>query len=342
VCVCQYGAAYVPLADDVLIAGAVVADTEVHTTAQKKLLKRDREAVVRLQDLQRVMRTAIAVSGKYEDDLERDKQQIREAYTATGKFRQDALASVGDQVRDTAAGIHDVWNLVLQIIANCKTIFEKRFPGLDPDEAADRLHNEGAIYFCALQMLGKIEVALFLEDSSLMHADIRTFRLHGLVSKHVKIYMNRAVERHLDVFTGSGSFGMVRGPVKAISIVIQALVDNAIKYAPTGSKVTFAFEDTKDRVYVRVISLGPLIEDAEKSEIFAPFTRAKAAREMSETGMGVGLSAAAKVSDELHMGLTVEQSTTPDKTFHEFYDTQFEFSLPKIGFDQDAADKQRA
>ena len=72
-------------------------------------------------------------------------------------------------------------------------------------------------------------------------------------------------------------------------IVIQNLLDNAIKYSDTHGKVFITIKNIDDQVQLSVKNNGVIIPDASKNEIFKKFYRAPEAQEKSRTGSGIGL-----------------------------------------------------
>ncbi len=86
------------------------------------------------------------------------------------------------------------------------------------------------------------------------------------------------------------------------SLLAQAsgnLVDNAVKYAPSGGQVTLGLALDGDAVRVVVRDDGPGIPDADKPKVVARFYRGDASR--SAPGVGLGLSLVAAVA-ALHGG----------------------------------------
>lgn len=73
-----------------------------------------------------------------------------------------------------------------------------------------------------------------------------------------------------------------------------ALLDNAVKYTPSGGRVTVAVEEEEAFCVVRVSDTGPGIPDRELDKIFQQFYRAPETRQ--EPGAGVGLCFAQQVA----------------------------------------------
>ena len=81
----------------------------------------------------------------------------------------------------------------------------------------------------------------------------------------------------------------IQADKEKMHIVIQNLLDNAIKYSDTHGKVFITIKNIDDQVQLSVKNNGVIIPDASKNEIFKKFYRAPEAQEKSRTGSGIGL-----------------------------------------------------
>ncbi|HUT98204.1 MAG TPA: CHASE2 domain-containing protein [bacterium] len=98
----------------------------------------------------------------------------------------------------------------------------------------------------------------------------------------------------------------VLADVNLVSRALANLLDNAVKYAPAGTDVTVAVRELERAVEVSVTDEGPGIEPEEREHIFEKFYRAKAARDVG--GTGLGLSFVAQVA-RLHRAEVLVAST---------------------------------
>ncbi len=80
--------------------------------------------------------------------------------------------------------------------------------------------------------------------------------------------------------------GMVRGDEALLRIVVENLIDNALKFSEPG-KVSVSVVDEGDDVQFRVRDDGPGIDPAEADRLRLPFTRGRGA---AVAGHGLGLS----------------------------------------------------
>ena len=97
--------------------------------------------------------------------------------------------------------------------------------------------------------------------------------------------------------------------------LIIILLDNAIKYTPTGGTVTFAAEVVHERLKLEVRDTGQGIADADKKHVFERFYRSDKSRNAKTGGNGLGLAIAQWVVKEHHGTITVKDNHPKGTTF---------------------------
>ena len=91
----------------------------------------------------------------------------------------------------------------------------------------------------------------------------------------------------------------VQGNPDLLAQALANLVDNAIKYSPTGAEVSLTAERQSSRILVQVRDTGPGIPEHFRTKAFERFARLDTSR--STPGQGLGLSLVEVVA-ELHEG----------------------------------------
>jgi two-component system phosphate regulon sensor histidine kinase PhoR len=102
---------------------------------------------------------------------------------------------------------------------------------------------------------------------------------------------------------------------RAMEIAVINLVDNALKYAPDGKRVSVRVARVADNVEIRVSDEGPGILADDRKRIFDRFVRGKSPVNKQVRGSGIGLALVKHIA-EAHGGKAwVEPATPRGSTF---------------------------
>lgn len=99
-----------------------------------------------------------------------------------------------------------------------------------------------------------------------------------------------AQEKDIDLVTDVSAYPTVMGDHDLLMMAARNLVDNAIQYSETGSRVTIKLAAVDDVAELSVIDQGIGIPAAEQERIFERFYRTDPARSRETGGTGLGLS----------------------------------------------------
>jgi signal transduction histidine kinase len=83
--------------------------------------------------------------------------------------------------------------------------------------------------------------------------------------------------------------------------VVANLLENAVRFTPTGGKVEVRARRSPRGVVIEVLDEGPGIPEADRGRVFERFYRVDAARSSQAGGAGLGLAIARWIVD-LHGG----------------------------------------
>lgn len=97
--------------------------------------------------------------------------------------------------------------------------------------------------------------------------------------------------------------------------VVEALVDNAVKFCPGGSRIHVRVEAEKNRVRVDVIDDGPGIPPDQVDHIWESFRQGDGSATRPQTGVGMGLPFARELCEKMGGSLDVTTELGEGTTF---------------------------
>ncbi len=126
----------------------------------------------------------------------------------------------------------------------------------------------------------------------------------------------RAAKQKNIIIEISTTSAKVKGDFESLVELVVILLDNAIKYSPTGSKIEITETSHGKTALVSIRDYGVGIEPSDITHIFDRFYRAETSRsKLQSEGYGLGLSIAKKIA-ELHSGvIDVKSSIEKGSTF---------------------------
>lgn len=190
-----------------------------------------------------------------------------------------------------------------------------------------RTHREEAEYRAALAVvhdsslrLTRIVDDLFLlarADAGQLQVRRTALYLEELVHDTARAVTHLAAARGVEVAVLALAQAPLRGDPDLLGRVLLNLLDNAIRHAPSGSRVEVTMESHEGRCAVRVADQGSGVPAALQARIFDRFVRAEPPQERASGGgsggAGLGLAIARRIS-ELHGGSLVLESSVPGRT----------------------------
>jgi signal transduction histidine kinase len=105
----------------------------------------------------------------------------------------------------------------------------------------------------------------------------------------------------------------VRGDPERIAQILGNLLDNALKYSPSGSPVTVALTVVGADAQLRVTDRGVGIPADETGLLFAPFFRTSRTRDIA--GSGLGLHISRRIAEQHRGRLWLESSSSAGSVF---------------------------
>jgi two-component system sensor histidine kinase QseC len=118
---------------------------------------------------------------------------------------------------------------------------------------------------------------------------MQTVDLHALAAQTMSELWPVARDKHIELSLEGDSVSRAVNP-DAIAVLLRNLIDNALRYTPSGGQVSV--DVSPDAVWVR--DTGPGIPAAERERIFERFRRGK---HQNIQGSGLGLSIVKRIAD---------------------------------------------
>jgi two-component system phosphate regulon sensor histidine kinase PhoR len=107
----------------------------------------------------------------------------------------------------------------------------------------------------------------------------------------------------------------IKADNKKLGVVLDNIINNAIKYSYEGGKVEIYLKKEEDRAIVEIKDNGCGIKKKGKNRIFEKFYRSPEAVKISTEGTGVGLFVAKSLADEMQGSIDFQSEEEKGTTF---------------------------
>ncbi len=263
--------------------GLVRGHTVVHSELLELTARVRRDGVIEQQQLELprgplgqstiVVQVRVAALGtEYILILADDRTEI----TRSQEIRNDFVANVSHELKTPVGAI----SLLAEAIDDAAEdeVAVRRF--------AQRMHKESGRLSALVQDI--------IELSRLQGTDVvrrgRAVDINVVISEAVDRNKLPAESKRIDIVVGGSAPAPVFGDNDLLMTAFRNLIDNAIRYAPDGTRVGVGLRSRDGLVQVSVTDQGPGITPEEQERIFERFYRIDAARSRQTGGTGLGLS----------------------------------------------------
>ena len=213
---------------------------------------------------------------------------------------------------------HDLRTPLTSIMGNADSLITCG-DTLDPDTRR-QLYSD--IYQDAQWLNGMVENLLSASrmTGGKLNLNITTELMDDMISEAVN-HLSRQLKHYIVQRNRPEELLFVKADARLIVQVIINLLDNAVKYAPSGSTIRIDTAEQEQKVIVRIADEGPGIPDDQKKRIFDLFYSSGNPTGDSRRGLGIGLS--------LCQSILRAHGGTISVSDHEPNGAVFTFSLPK-------------
>jgi signal transduction histidine kinase len=289
------------------------------SAASRKALKQNPHNRIPLADLDRALSLLNETRISFSDEIQQAKNDVIQQYKSGKEYEKEILEQLRPELEKNLAFLHDYRQFVSRVKQQINVVLQTRYGSGEIESLlAKAFPAEAAIYWASSLMTEKLQTAFhLLHPERLQSREKVLLRLHGMVTKYVRIYQAGFAEKGVKLEVTGESLGQIRADPTALGVIPQTLLDNALKYAQNGSKVTVSFKEFEEFIILEVASYGPRIEADEKEKIFDLFYRGRNAVKEQEEGTGFGLPLAQFVAKSIGSEIAVHQSSVKTRFGYE-------------------------
>jgi heavy metal sensor kinase len=151
-------------------------------------------------------------------------------------------------------------------------------------------------------------------EAGVNHLDQKILNIPALVGEACELFNPMAEDKGLILYCNTSGMGDIMGDPALIQRMISNLLDNAIKYTPSGGKISIDVQTAADQnIVISLQDTGIGISPDELAQIFNRFYRGDHSR--SKPGIGLGLSLARTIARAHGGDVTVSSQPGQGSTF---------------------------
>ncbi|MCS7011819.1 MAG: ATP-binding protein [Anaerolineales bacterium] len=237
------------------------------------------------------------------DDLRLRARELAEAYQKMAEMeaaKREFITNISHQLRTPLTSV----NGYLQMLLKGAIPEEKKTEALE------------TVTRNVEQIVKLVNDMLFIQETELILDQFEAVNLVNLARTVAARYYDRAREAGVHLQIKPNLFvPPVAGDAKNLERAITALVDNAIKFSPSGGRVQIRIYRKGDQVLLEVQDQGIGIQPEKLPHIFDRFYHLDHANGRLFEGIGIGLAIARQVIQQHRGQLTVESTPGKGSTF---------------------------
>lgn len=143
--------------------------------------------------------------------------------------------------------------------------------------------------------------------------------LKEIIEANLELQASQAAQKQIVLLSNCPKDLKLMANRDLLNIMLNNLINNAIKYSPARTTVTVNALEEGGEVHLMVKDEGYGIEPEELEKIFEEFYRTRKARELDRDGTGLGLSIVKRAVESLNARMTVYSELDKGSSFHIFF-----------------------
>jgi len=233
-------------------------------------------------------------------------KEARDQLRALAEDKDEILGMLAHDLKNHLAGI----NLSAELVLNCVNELPSQYANLVRNIAHSSNHMATFISgFLANQAAERFEIAL------------QPINLVEIASAIASAHQVAAGIKKIELFTefpDAPSMVNVYADAEGLRQVLDNLVSNAIKFTPSGGRVTIRIQETAAGLAECLVSdTGPGFSQSDREKMFRRYTRLSARPTAGEPTTGLGLSIVKRLVESMHGRICLadeETQATDDMT----------------------------
>jgi len=153
-----------------------------------------------------------------------------------------------------------------------------------------------------------------LLESNQLPIHTKHFYLQDILDKLVLDFTLQATEKNIKFSTVETSSCVFTDPI-LLERILRNLLSNAFRYTPKG-KVLLGCRRLKNHIRVCVLDTGIGLSEEAKEKVFDSFYRDKQAKQLSDQGLGLGLSIVQEASNLLGLNTGMQSELARGSSFY--------------------------
>lgn len=222
---------------------------------------------------------SLAVEFSYESEQRREIQRLNDQLKETQKAKDEFIFIASHALRSPVVALRGGISLLTRGNLGKVTTDQKRY--------LDEIGKAGERMVHLVDDL--IDVTSIEHPSFVLKKEV--FKIKDLVDEVIKSFQPVLSEKRMDLEVKVDDFS-VSADRRKIAMVISNLVDNAIKYTPSGGKVGVETKEDGQKIILSITDTGVGINKEDLEKVFGKFTKLESVlNAQNQSGLGLGLYA---------------------------------------------------